>query len=126
MSELLSDPTPSSRPPTVRSGWFAEPMRQVDAAPDGLHLRELLGIFRRRIWLVVGMPLLTGALAAYWIHLEPPLFSATAVLQLDDERAQITNGITSPDQAAPRGEAVNPLMSQLELLRSRRVIGRVV
>ncbi len=47
---------------------------------DGLHLSTVLGILRRRLWLVLGIIVLVTSLVALYVNQLTPLYYAEATL----------------------------------------------
>lgn len=96
----------------------------VDPDNDGPALGEYLGALRRRLWLV----LLTGAvglgLAALAVSRTEPVYTSKAVVQFMDERATPTGGLAG--LAASLGGGGGSLASQVQVVRSRIVLGQVV
>lgn len=100
---------------------WRDPSRVADDATSRV---DLLLALRRRALIVVGMTVLVVAGAAYSIVTEEPMYTATAVLRLGDARRALTSGIETPD--APVERLASPLLSQIQLVRSRALVGAVV
>jgi tyrosine-protein kinase Etk/Wzc len=124
MSESL---TPH-RPPTDVSRHLAvAPQVNGPGYPDeaeGSVIAEYLGALRRHLWLVLLVGVVGLGLAAFAVSRTERLYSSKAVLQLSDERATPTGGLAG--LAATLGGGGGSLQSQLEVLRSRLVLGQVV
>jgi capsular exopolysaccharide synthesis family protein len=96
-----------------------------EAAPMVAELVSVERIFRAlrdKFWLVAICTLTAGSLTALWIREAEPTYRATAVIRLSNERRNLTG--EEPDGATER--TMSPLLSQIQLLRSRALIGRVV
>ena len=95
-----------------------------DGAPD---LYEGLGVLRRHIRLASGVAATVIVVAAYLTYTTPSLYRATAVVRLVDARRALVGGLVDArangDVALP---SANPVLSQVEVLRSRATAGAVV
>lgn len=130
MSEMLP---PDRRLGPPQSGLPAIPIRNEPAdyyeAPQttpGTPLKEHLGVLRRHIWLVLGVAALLVGFTAYRVSLERPLYRASAVVRLNDERGAIAGGIGA-DVAKKQmgGYSTDPVLSQIQVLQSRALAGEV-
>jgi capsular exopolysaccharide synthesis family protein len=97
---------------------------------DGASARGIVG-FRdvlavaRRSWLVLLTGTLLGGMAAgYMAYRDEPRYRAAAVVRLADARQAIAGGMDVPIRELDR--LTNPLLSQIQILRSRGVLGQVV
>ena len=90
-------------------------------------VRDWLVTVRRHLPLVVGVTLAVIAVTVYVAYVLPPVYRATSVVRLVDARRAIAGGLVdataSGDIALP---SANPILSQVEVLRSRGTIGAVV
>jgi capsular exopolysaccharide synthesis family protein len=87
-------------------------------------LGDLFRIVRRHALLVAVVAVACEAIAAVFAMRERPEFRTTAVLRVTDPRRGMPQGIGSADrEPAP---APNLVLSQMELLRSKTLIGVVV
>lgn len=96
----------------------------VDAETDGPMLGEYLGALRRRYWLVLLAGALGLGLAAFAVSRTERLYTSKAVVQFVDERATPTGGLAG--LAASLGGGGGSLASQVQVVRSRVVLGQVV
>src|SRR5438132_1364133 len=88
--------------------------------------REWLEAMRRHLRLAIGVAGSVVAIAAYLGYTEPLLYRATSVVRLVDARRALAGGLignAGPDVALV---SANPVMSQVEVLRSRATAGVVV
>ena len=92
--------------------------------PDTIRLRDLLITLRRRAWLVLVVTAATVTAAVYMVSREIPTYRATAVLRLADARPPLTGGLEAP--MGSLGRFTDPLLSEIQLLRSRALAGAVV
>lgn len=129
----LSDLTPGNR-------LLPEPTDRVHRAPvlrssltpggdeqrDGLPLGEYLAALRRYLWLVVAAVSVSVGLAVYRVSRELPMYSASAAIRLIDPRVPMSGDLAAgagTDQLP--GWYTDPILSQIQLLRSRAVAGAV-
>lgn len=130
MSDFFS-PGDSERAerPRLLPGSVEVPVREEPANSsfaDGLSVRELLAVLRRNLWLVMLGVVVTAAPVAYLVLTEPPTFSAKSVLRLVDTRRALTGGMESAVAEQVVGAQTDAILSQLEVLRGRVVLGEVV
>lgn len=94
--------------------------------PLGVYLRYLAGLVRRHIVLVVGAAMMVGGLAGWLLWRTPLRYQAAAAVRIADSRQALTAGIDgSPERGFGVG-GIDLLQTQMEILRSTRVIGRAV
>jgi tyrosine-protein kinase Etk/Wzc len=128
MSELIQyaerRPAPAGAPELAYDGAS----RGVDPyAAETIDLREVLAVLRRRAALIAGVAVLTLAAAGFVVLRQVPQYRATAVIRLLDERQALAGGIGSGAvEEMVLGKTSDPLLSQLQVLRSRTVAGAVV
>ena len=93
-----------------------------DADSDEIDLLAYWRILVKRRWLVLGILAAVVALALIATLMMPPIYRATAVLQIDRESVQIlqVEGVGNAEAAAP-----DFLTTQYELLQSRSLAERV-
>jgi tyrosine-protein kinase Etk/Wzc len=89
-----------------------------------LSFRQALAVVRRRFQLILAVTACGAALGLFMASQEPTAYRASAMLRLAGERQTLT-GVA--EQAAPiLGRTADPMLSIIELLRSRTVAGVVV
>jgi tyrosine-protein kinase Etk/Wzc len=117
----------SQLPPSYRAlpGSTEPPLRPIEVAPagDSVTFRQMLTVLRRRFQLIVAMTLVGASIGLFLASREPPAYSAGAMLRFAGERRALTG---DDDQAPGLTKTTDPLMSILELVRSRTVAGVVV
>lgn len=114
-------PAPEPLPPSVVA------LPPVDSSSGGFSLASLVAMVRQHKLLIAAFTFVGLLAAGLFVWTEPPLYRANAVLQIGDARRAITNGIEDPDlQYSPAERLASPLLSEIELLRSRTVVGTVV
>jgi non-specific protein-tyrosine kinase len=94
----------------------------VPDADSEIDLRQVLGVVRRRGWIVV-VAVLIGLLAGYvYAAAQPSRYAATAQVQVRDPNASVLD--PSRTQAASASSADREVATQLELARSVEVKAR--
>jgi len=81
-------------------------------------------LLRRRIGLAAGVAALTVFVVALFVLLERPLYRSTATVRLAYPRRALTVGVE--DLPAAKEQGSDPLLSLIELLRGRAIVGAVV
>jgi polysaccharide biosynthesis transport protein len=100
------------------------PPGSMSASRESVTLSDLLTALRRHAALVLAAAGVVGALAGWSVLREVPTYRATAVLRLTDARRSMTRGLDEGE--AERPQTINPLLSQVQLLKSRALTGSVV
>ena len=126
MSERLPESTPlrstgsgGSLPPYREGG-----SRNAARLERGTDFIQLLMLLRRRIGLVAGIATLIVFIVALFIVRERPVYRSTATLRLAYPRRALTVGVE--DLPAAKNQGSDPLLSLIELLRGRAIVGAVV
>jgi polysaccharide biosynthesis transport protein len=100
-------------------------MRAIETGDGGetISFRQILAVLRRRYQLILAMTLAGASLGLFLASREPPSYRAAALLRFAGERASLTgDGEESPTVK----NTADPILSVIELLRSRIVAGIVV
>jgi succinoglycan biosynthesis transport protein ExoP len=120
MSDHLIDLTSTGEAysPRGRTGRASIPL------PDGITPAELRRALRGNAELFLVAVGLTLALAALMIFGRPPQYSARATIRMASERRTLTSGVEDAPQALDR--PVDPLLSAVQVLTSRTLVGSVV
>jgi succinoglycan biosynthesis transport protein ExoP len=114
--------TPSNR---MLPGHVEPPMQRLDApeSGDSVSFRQILTVLRRRYQLILAMTLVGASVGLFLASREPPTYHAGAMLRFAGER----RALTGDDEEAPGlTKTTDPMLSILELIRSRTVAGVVV
>lgn len=118
---LPAEAPPSPQLPLLRS----DPVES--ALPgEGIPLREYLGALRRHLWLVVAAVVVSVGLAAYRIQQEPPRYTAASAVRLVNARQEMAGQIGTGQTDQLPGWYTDPILSQIQVLRSRAVAQEVV
>lgn len=124
--------------PSDRRSAFVLPQRAAaastwaDASDDSvptlvpLSLREIFSILRRRLWVVALVTLATGGAVGYMAYRTPPIYRADATIRLTDSRQALTNGLDDEQGKQSSSQSGDPVLTQIEILTSRKVAGTVV
>ncbi|HEX9935489.1 MAG TPA: polysaccharide biosynthesis tyrosine autokinase [Longimicrobium sp.] len=121
--------------PRPRPLALVPPEHEVQAASaadypestDTVDLNEVLAVLRRHVGLIVSVMLLVTAAAAFIVLRQQPSYQATALIRLKDVRGQMTAGLDDASlKGLLMGRATDPLLSEIEVLKSRAVAAEVV
>jgi polysaccharide biosynthesis transport protein len=99
-----------------------------DTASPLQPLVDVLALLRRRFWLVFPVTVAVFGMAAYKAYWDPPMYRATAVLRLSDERRSLSGSLAqdAADNATdPARSEIDPGLSLIQLLRSRTIAREV-
>jgi succinoglycan biosynthesis transport protein ExoP len=105
-----ADKPTKALPPAVGSGPRVE-------------IRELLRMFNRRKWHLISVATLVCVLTALVLVQLTPEYRATALVMLDTRKAKVTNTV---DVLTGAMVDVSAMQTELEVLRSASLLGRVV
>ena len=94
---------------------------EVSDASGTISFRQVVGVLRRRYVLILAVTLLGAALGMYLASQVPVTYQASAMLRLAGERQTLTGD----NDAAPGLRSADPMLSIIQLLRSRAVAGEV-
>jgi tyrosine-protein kinase Etk/Wzc len=107
-------------------GGYEPPIRPIES-PDSagiVSFRQALAVVRRRFQLILAVTAVGAALGLFLASQEPTSYRASAMLRLAGERQTLT-GVA--EEANPSlGRTADPMLSIIELVRSRTVAGVVV
>lgn len=133
MSELITPPDPvvpevSERPqrvPVLRSQLTP----QQEDERDGIPLQDYLRAMRRYWWLLAAAVVLSVGLAMYRLLTELPVYMASTAVRLRDPTVKMSGDLAASgggqaDQLP--GYYTDPILSQIQVLKSRAVAGMVV
>lgn len=96
----------------------------AESAISTVSFGAILSAIRRHLWLLVGMTVAAGAIMVFMVRSEEPVYRATAVVRIADARRSLTSGLEEADEIDDR--VISPVLSHVQLLRSRSVVGKVV
>lgn len=89
-------------------------------------LKDLFAVLRHHARLILLITALTMLPVVWWVYLRPPTYEARALVRLADVRRAIAGGIESDPDAQPIGKFTDELLSQVQVLQGRTVLGDVV
>ena len=118
----MSSPTPNHR---LLPGTVERPTRPLESEPasDNVTFRQVLTVIRRRYQLILAMTLIGASVGLFLASREPATYQATAMLRFAGERQALTG---DEEEAPELGKTSDPLLSIIELLKSRNVARLVV
>jgi capsular exopolysaccharide synthesis family protein len=102
---------------------------QAEEPAEGVPLRDYLSALRRYAWLVIAAGVIAAGIAVWRMSRELPVYQASAAVRLRDPSMKMSgdlanSGSGATDQLA--GYYTDPVLSQIQVLRSRAVAGMVV
>ncbi|HEU0301185.1 MAG TPA: hypothetical protein VFR37_17095, partial [Longimicrobium sp.] len=128
MSDIV--PSPRPQPPAEAPAPPALPLLRSQAvdAPhgEGVPLRDYLNALQRHLWLVVAAVLVSVGIAGYRISQEPPRYTAVSAVRLVNARQELAGQIGTGQSDQIPGWYTDPILSQVQVLRSRAVAQQVV
>jgi polysaccharide biosynthesis transport protein len=101
----------------------------VDSPPPGtepLNLREWLVAVRRHWLLATTVAAAVLMVAGYVAYTSARVYRATSVVRLVDARRALAGGLVDREDQEGGSPSANPVLSQVEMLRSRAIAGAVV
>jgi polysaccharide biosynthesis transport protein len=93
---------------------------------EPLNLRDWFAVLRRHFLLVAGVTAAAVAVAAYFAYTSTRLYRATSVVRLVDARRAMAGSLVDVEHPDGMQRLTNPVLSQVELLRSRAIAAVVV
>ena len=112
-------------PPRIQPG-VPTPQPAQPGAEETLDLREVLGVLRRHRRFIALIALVVTGLAAFLATRQAPQYRASAVIRLKDARQSMTGGLEAQAMEQMVGKTTDPLLSQIQVLRSRSITQQVV
>lgn len=119
-------PLPEGAPPAPQLPLLRSVPAETAVPGEGIPLREYLGALRRHLWLVVAAVAVSVGIAAYRIRQEPPRYTAASAVRLVNARQEMAGQIGTGQQDQLPGWYTDPILSQIQVLRSRAVAQEVV
>lgn len=112
-------------PPESRllPGALAPTSASYHQRDDSVSLRHVIGVIRRHYRVVLGLTLVGAALGGFFGSTQRPKYEANGVMRLALERRSLTGDLERP---AELGRNSDPLVSTVELIKSRSVLAAVV
>lgn len=129
----MADLVPTSPVGPVRPGVSTPPsfgplppQGERSEFDDEVDLATLLDVLRRNVRLILFVTAVVMGLAAFLVYTERPVYRAQAVIRLVDTRRALTGGIEAVAVERMAGTMTDPILSQVQVMRSRGVLGEVV
>lgn len=94
----------------------------VEFDDEGMGLADYIDLFLESKWLIAFTTILSVLIGAGKAFIEEPTYKADALIQIEET----TNSLSALDQVNEIFEVDTPVNAQVELLRSRMVLGLVV
>jgi len=92
-----------------------------DVDEDELSLADLLGVLIENRWLIIGITFVALLVGAYKAFTAVPIYQADALLQVEEKYSSM-----SSFESTMMYEYYSPVNTEIEILRSRSVLGKVV
>lgn len=116
-----------AQPPHDRllPGSYEPPLRPVEPGESAgvVSFRQAIAVVRRRFQLILALTAVGAALGLFLASRDPTTYRASAMLRMAGERQTITGG---EGETGPTLRSADPMLSIIELLRSRAVAQVVV
>ncbi|HEY8257360.1 MAG TPA: polysaccharide biosynthesis tyrosine autokinase [Gemmatimonadales bacterium] len=98
----------------------------IEHAEQTVSLSHLVGVLKRRWRVIFTMTAIGVAIGGVLAARQPPTFEASGLIRLAGERRQLTGDVDAADPKVDAGRTEDPMLSLVELIRSRSVLGSVV
>ncbi|MBO6634164.1 polysaccharide biosynthesis tyrosine autokinase [Parvibaculum sp.] len=95
----------------------------MEDAGEGIDIHALIAMFRRRIWLVLGIAAVLFVCAFLVLQTLTPKFTASTVVMIETRREQVVDIESVLSDLSPKGGVVN---TQAALIKSKSVVTRVI
>ncbi|WP_349280490.1 polysaccharide biosynthesis tyrosine autokinase [Polaromonas hydrogenivorans] len=95
----------------------------ADAQDDEIDLLGLLDVLLDARWLIVGVTVLVLVLGGAYAFLSRPVYEANALIQVEDNKPGAASAL---GDAASLFDIKSPATAEIEILRSRLVVGKAV
>lgn len=133
-SPRLSSSTMRAPDPVAPNRLPSDPEPRPSAGPAPVHpdpsygtgLKEFVGVLRRHWLLILLVVTASMGITGYVVYTAAPVYRATAVIRLIDQRRALTGGLEDAALERVAGVSNDPLLSEIQVLKSRAVVGRVV
>ena len=122
MRPILPEPQPPGSTDNPRAEWIGGTPERPGRGGN-MVLRSLLGVPRRHKVLVISVATVVVAATVFLIERERPVYRTTAAIRIADARSALTSGV---EDAEMPERATRPMLSHVQVLRSRTLAGMVV
>jgi capsular exopolysaccharide synthesis family protein len=102
------------------------PREQGPADGEAVDIRALFAVLRRHAWLVAAVTVFSSAIVAYLVFDPVPRYRASGLFRLTGTGSPVASRPDEEVAKAIYNTGTNPLLSQLEVLKGREVLGEVV
>ena len=122
----MTEPSEIERPfePKIMANTGRYPAYREVNAQDGFQLIDYWRAIRKRLWLVIGIAVLSTILAAIYMVRKPDIFRASGTVQVDSEQAN--PDLVTSDRKLPSANDPSYFNTQLQLLNSESLLRRVI
>lgn len=103
-----------------------QPSPLAQEGEDDINLLNLLDVVLDNRWLIAAVTAVAVAAGAAYAVLKPPVYEANALIQVEESKAGGSAAAGALGEAASLFEIRSPATAEIELLRSRLVVGQAV
>jgi tyrosine-protein kinase Etk/Wzc len=100
-------------------------LRDVKSS-EGVGLLDMLNVLRDSKWLIAGLIALAAAAAAAYAFLAPPSYEATALIQIEEDKAGNWSGGAVLNENSGRFESRSLANAEISILRSDLILDHVI
>lgn len=116
----VTQSAPPGEPPGVTNGMSTYPMGMDEE--DTFSIGEYIAILLEHKWLIILITTLSVLIGAAYASISKPIYRTDSLLQVEEEAA----GISALDALQTMGEQTSSVNAEIEILRSRMILGQVV
>lgn len=98
----------------------------TDAKDDEIDLLGLLDVLLGARWIIIGITALALLLGLVYASLSPRIYEANALIQVEEGKPGFSGGAGVLREASNLFEINSPATAEIEILRSRLVVGKAV
>ena len=96
-----------------------------DEDQGGLNLGDVIGFFFESLWLILGSVVVMALVAEVYLYFATPIYKVDAMIQVESENPGM-RGLEGMDAMDPVMSKKSGNNTEIELLKSRMILGRVV
>jgi len=102
------------------------PQQSVPSQVNDTNLFDLLGVVADNRWLIAGVTVLALLLGGAYASLITPVYEANSLIQVEETKENTATSNSALGAAANLFEIRSPATAEMEILRSRLVVGQAV
>lgn len=97
-------------------------VHRFESGDDEIDLRRVVAMLRDHVWLIVGVTLLSAAIAGLYVFKATPIYKADALLQVEKKQSAMPGF----EELSKMFEEESSSEAEIQIIRSRLVLGQVV